>query len=116
LNYGYDANYRRPPLFVEELEERPIFEEKEETAPSQAIWTQPNPARDWVILRIQKEGLGNARLMITDNYGHILLERQVSNEQSEIQLNTSNWSPGTYFAILHIDGEKPEVTRFVIAK
>lgn len=116
LNYGYGADYRRPPLFPLEVEERPIFEEKEEDISTESILVQPNPAKDWVSIRIQKEDWTNAQLMITDSYGHILLEQQLNVEKTELQLNTSNWAAGTYFAILQLNGEKPEVTPFVIAK
>ena len=74
----------------------------------------PNPAKDYIVveydLEMQREGI----VEITDVTGKPVYSVQVSNPKDKMTIDTRNWKPGVYVALLKFDGRIKETVKFTI--
>jgi len=81
------------------------------------IWGYPNPAINWSdILYDLPDGMQEGTLIVTSTAGQTIETIKITQNSGTITLNTSNWSPGIYFAVLFSDKTKSNVYKLVIRK
>jgi hypothetical protein len=64
----------------------------------------PNPARDWVNLKVKNAGLGTAEVTVYTITGQQIIHRKFSDNQN-ISFNMENEVSGMYFVKLNIEGK-----------
>jgi hypothetical protein len=72
----------------------------------------PNPATDYLILRVENYEVGNLRYQLYDINGNILLSNNV--EGNETNISMQNFLPATYF--LKVTDKNKEIKVFKIIK
>ncbi|MCP4552705.1 MAG: T9SS type A sorting domain-containing protein [Bacteroidetes bacterium] len=80
--------------------------------PSYDILLYPNPAKDFVILKINNDDLGNLSYLLYDINGVLLRSNQITSNESSIPF--SSLAPATY--LLKIINNQIEVKSFKIIK
>lgn len=78
-----------------------------------SINTYPNPAKDYMVFKVQKSGFRNLQIFITNSYGQHVALLPVRNEVTV--WDTRNIKPGVYFYLLK-SNESALTGKLIIAK
>ena len=73
----------------------------------------PNPAKDNITIDISGNDLQNRKLLIYNTFGTLVYNTQIS---GKVNIKTSNWQSGIYYAIIRSKSKATASTRFVIMK
>jgi len=78
------------------------------------IKIQPNPAKDYIILKYDLEKEADAVIDINGLSGKLMHTESLRNKNDEIVIDIRDWKPGIYITTLKIDGEMVEGVKFTI--
>ena len=120
LNFAYNGNYRKEAYLPEIIQERKLSKEEEEILienPDWIIKAVPNPTRAQTVLSYQLGDIeGEAHLYVHNIKGQQVFMSRLQKPLGEVLINTSEWSPGTYFCVIRIGKEQSKVYKLSVAK
>ena len=81
------------------------------------IWGFPNPAINWADIQYNlPEGVAEGTLIITSIAGQVIENININANSGIVNLNTTDWSSGIYFAVLFSNKTKSNVYKLVVRK
>jgi hypothetical protein len=78
------------------------------------IKIQPNPAKDYIILKYDLEMESDAVIEMNNLSGKLMHTERLRNKTDEIVIDTRSWNTGVYIATLKIEGKMIESVKFTI--
>lgn len=72
----------------------------------------PNPAENLITLDYDFESQSNYQVIIYDNNGKLILNKRLPLNKGKIEINSSNWADGLYFANIVKDNTTINVIKF----
>lgn len=73
----------------------------------------PNPVIDQLQVKIPESLSSINSIEVTDLYGRMLYREKLENNQRQLNLNTSDYSPGVYLIHVHIGDNQRVVSKFI---
>lgn len=94
-----------------------IFEMTEERLHGELSDLRPNPAREFTRVTVALPGrTTNARLMVRNLVGNLVLSHQLNNDEITVTLDTSELSNGIYIISLVANNQTLDSKRLVVAR
>ncbi len=115
--YEY-IHYTKPAFIPEDVDARPIMQEKEKAeANALKVTVRPNPAHQWVVFDTEiAEDKDNAMLYIANTNGSIVYSRKIASGLQNIQIDTATLNEGIYYYWVAAQNEKSKAKKLVIVK
>ncbi|MBX7240324.1 MAG: T9SS type A sorting domain-containing protein [Bacteroidia bacterium] len=73
----------------------------------------PNPADVATVIPVSLQGK-TGTLRVVDLMGKTIFEQNLNGQENQVELNTTNWSAGTYFYHLITDGQNASTHKFTV--
>ena len=79
------------------------------------VLVYPNPASEKIVIDLQKEKGNTLSIQLRDLQGRALYARELSNQEKQIQIETTRFTPGIYFLEIR-SAQKTSAQKIVIAR